>query len=97
MNETMSPQELLETLLEKLSEVFSDLHIVLDTSVVCHAAAEGAAAECKSELAAVIHQSITHGIEEQMHALTECIEMLGGTTCYSDDDEDADDEEDDDE
>ncbi len=96
MADSPSPQAVLETLLEKLTNVFAELHTILDASIVCETAAKALSSDGVPELATVIHRSLTHGIDEQMHAVTDCIELLGGTTCYSED-ESEDDEDDEDE
>ncbi len=96
MADSLTPQAALETLLEKLTKVFSELHTILDASIVCETAAKALSSDGVPELATVIHRSLTHGIDEQMHAVTDCIELLGGKTCYSED-ENADDEDDEDE
>jgi hypothetical protein len=74
-----------EPLLDRLMTVFTNLHVVIDTSIVCYAAADSFTFDESPELATVILQHIYLRIDEQMKTLSDCIEELGFRTCYSED------------
>src|SRR4051812_43496001 len=78
-----SPQRTLENLHAKLIVVFDKLCVVRDTAITCVTAAESFQFEGIDQLAKVIHNHIMLDVDEQLRAVTTCIELLGGSTEYS--------------
>ena len=87
-----SPSVKLEDIHEKLKEVFDDLMVIRDTAVTCVTTARAKQWDEADGLATVIHNHIVVDIDDQLRAVTTCIEMFGGKTDYSDDDDQDDDD-----
>jgi hypothetical protein len=78
-----SPSANLQKLHEKLETVFHDLQLIRHTAVTCVTTARAHKWEEAQELADVIHHHIMLDVDDQLRAVTTCIEMLGGHTEYS--------------
>lgn len=68
---------------KKLEDIFDDLHIVLDVSIVCYSAADCVNFEFNHELSTLIRCHVMIGIDEQMRAVSRIVESLGGKTEYT--------------
>jgi hypothetical protein len=68
---------------KQLKDIFDELHIVLDVSIVSYAAADCINFEFNHELATLLRVHVTCGIDEQMRAISRMVEALGGETEYT--------------
>ena len=68
---------------KKLEDVFKELRITLDVSIIAYTIAECTTGECNDELATLIRYHVMMGIDKQIQAVSRMIEALGGTTEYT--------------
>jgi hypothetical protein len=79
--------EQLMTIRKRLEDVFYELHIVLDVSIVCYTVAESINGDCNPELSTVLRHHVMMGVDQQMRAVSRMIEALGGKTEYTEGEE----------
>jgi hypothetical protein len=73
---------------ERLENMFIDLSLIHDATVVCRAACDSVNSDTDAEVSHVLRRCCTDQLHSQMEELTSIIEQLGGRTDLSDDNDD---------
>ncbi len=86
---TQSIEDKLTSIRERLEDIFTQLHIVLDVCISCHKALDVQNVEQDDSVANVLQRCGSDKLHEHLEELTGVIEELGGRTQYTDDTENA--------
>jgi hypothetical protein len=86
---TQSIDDKLTSIRERLENIFTQLHIVLDVCITCHKALDVQNVEQDDCVANILQRCGSDKLHEQLEELTEVVEELGGKTEYSDQRENA--------